>query len=139
MLDQVGFYSIWRPCLCGVWRLLYLSQQLSTEDGNVYPLLGVVPLTMEMTGRLVDFGYVTVTFTQDCLLGPKGTTIRGHSFHYSRIGSRTEVATSYRVEFSLSGAQQQEGFTCGNVLASYVHLHFGANPVVAQHFVAATA
>jgi cobyrinic acid a,c-diamide synthase len=140
MLDQVRAFirsggHVYGEC----GGLLYLSQQLSTEDGNVYPLLGVLPLTMEMTGRLVDFGYVTVTFTQDCLLGPKGTTIRGHSFHYSRIRSRSEVATSYQVEFSLSGAQQQEGFTCGNVLASYVHLHFGANPVVAQHFVAATA
>ena len=54
---------------CG--GLLYLSQQLSTSDGIVYPLLGIVPLAMEMTSQLVDFGYATVTFTQDCLLGPR--------------------------------------------------------------------
>jgi cobyrinic acid a,c-diamide synthase len=120
---------------CG--GLLYLSQQLSTADGSVYPMLGILPLRMEMTSKLVDFGYVTVTFTQDCLLGPRGTTIRGHSFHYSRICSDCEVATSYQVGFSLSGKQQREGFTHGNVLASYVHLHFGANPVVARHFVGA--
>jgi cobyrinic acid a,c-diamide synthase len=97
-------------------------------------MLGILPLKMEMTNRLVDFGYVTVTFTQDCLLGPRGTTIRGHSFHYSRICSECEVTTSYQVDFSLSGKQQREGFTNGNVLASYVHLHFGANPAVAQYF-----
>jgi cobyrinic acid a,c-diamide synthase len=120
---------------CG--GLLYLSRQLSTSDGSVYPLLGIVPLAMEMTSQLVDFGYVTVTFTQSCLLGPAGTSIRGHSFHYSRICSSAEVATSYQVEFSLSGRQQQEGFTCGSVLASYIHLHFRANPAVARHFAAA--
>jgi cobyrinic acid a,c-diamide synthase len=119
---------------CG--GLLYLSQQLSTTDGNVYSMLGIVPLAMEMTNKLVDFGYVTVTLTQDCLLGPRGTTIRGHSFHYSRICSGSDIATSYEVEFSLSGKRQSEGFTCGNVLASYVHLHFGANPAVARHFAA---
>ena len=119
---------------CG--GLLYLSQQLSTTDGNVYSMLGIVPLAMEMTNKLVDFGYVTVTLTQDCLLGPRGTTIRGHSFHYSRIRSGSDIATSYEVEFSLSGKRQSEGFTCGNVLASYVHLHFGANPAVARHFAA---
>ena len=100
-------------------------------------MLGLLPLEMEMTNKLVDFGYVTVTFTQDCLLGPRGTSIRGHSFHYSRICSDGEIATSYQVDFSLSGKQQREGFTRGNVLASYVHLHFGANPTVAQHFAGA--
>jgi cobyrinic acid a,c-diamide synthase len=119
---------------CG--GLLYLAQQLSTVDETVYPMLGILPLQMKMTGKLVDFGYVTVTFTQDCLLGPRGTTIRGHSFHYSRICSDSEVATSYQVDYSLSGKQQWEGFTRDNVLASYVHLHFGANPAVARHFAA---
>jgi cobyrinic acid a,c-diamide synthase len=138
MLDQIRAFTrsgghIYAEC----GGLLYLSQQLSTADGSVYPMLGILPLKMEMTSKLVDFGYVTVTFTQDCLLGPRGTTVRGHSFHYSRICSDTEVVTSYHVDFSLSGRQQKEGFTCGNVLASYVHLHFGANPAVARHFVGA--
>jgi cobyrinic acid a,c-diamide synthase len=119
---------------CG--GLLYLSQQLTTSDGSVYPLLGILPLAMEMTGKLVNFGYVTVTFTQNCLLGPAGTVIRGHSFHYSQIAASANVATSYQVDFSLSGMRQQEGFTLGNVLASYIHLHFRANPTVAEHFVA---
>jgi cobyrinic acid a,c-diamide synthase len=138
MLDQIRAFAqsgghIYAEC----GGLLYLSQQLSTVDGRVYPMLGILPLNMEMTNKLVDFGYVTVTFTQNCLLGPAGTTLRGHSFHYSRICSHCEVATSYQVDFSLSGKQQREGFTRGNVLASYVHLHFGANPTVAQHFAGA--
>jgi cobyrinic acid a,c-diamide synthase len=137
MLDQVRSFArsgghIYAEC----GGLLYLSQQLSTSDGGVYPLAGIVPLAMEMTGKLVDFGYVTVAFSQDCLLGPKGTLIRGHSFHYSRICSSSPVATSYQVEFSLSGRQQQEGFTSGNVLASYVHLHFRASPAIARYFAA---
>ena len=119
---------------CG--GLLYLSQELRSSEGRAYPLLGILPLTTEMTDKLVDFGYVTVTFTQDCLLGRKGTSIRGHSFHYSRICTSPQATTSYQVDFSLSGRQQQEGFTAGNVLASYVHLHFRANPAVAQHLVA---
>jgi cobyrinic acid a,c-diamide synthase len=138
MLDQIRAFArsgghIYAEC----GGLLYLSQQLSTADGSIYPMLGILPFDMEMTSKLVDFGYVTVTFTQDCLLGPRGATIRGHSFHYSRICSYTEVATSYQVDYSLSGTQQREGFTHGNVLASYVHLHFGANPGVARHFVGA--
>jgi cobyrinic acid a,c-diamide synthase len=138
MLEQIRAFTrsgghIYAEC----GGLLYLSQELSTADGSLYPMAGILPLKMAMTNKLVDFGYVTVTFTQDCLLGPRGTAIRGHSFHYSRICSDFEVATSYQVDFSLSGNRQMEGFTSGNVLASYVHLHFEANPAVARHFAAA--
>ncbi len=100
-------------------------------------MAGVLHLSMEMTGKLVKFGYVTVEFTEDCLLGRKGTVIRGHSFHYSRIASRADVATNYRVQYSMSGKEELEGFGQGNVLASYIHLHFRANPVVAENFVTA--
>jgi cobyrinic acid a,c-diamide synthase len=37
----------------------------------------------------------------------------------------------------MSGKEEMEGFRLGNVLASYIHLHFRANPVVAENFVAA--
>ena len=94
-------------------------------------------LFRSMTGRPVQFGYVTVEFAEDCLLGRKGTIVRGHSFHYSRIISQAEVETSYRVQYSLSGKEELEGFRLGNVLASYIHLHFRANPAIAESFVAA--
>ena len=63
--------------------------------------------------------------------------IRGHSFHHSRMVSRGAVETSYHVQYSMSGKEEMEGFHRGNVLASYIHLHFRANPVVAENFVAA--
>ena len=100
-------------------------------------MAGVLPLSMQMTDRLVQFGYVTVEFTEDCLLGRKGTVVRGHSFHYSRIASQGKIATSYHVQYSMSGKEELEGFRQGNVLASYIHLHFRANPAVAENFVAA--
>jgi cobyrinic acid a,c-diamide synthase len=116
--------------------MLYLSERLRVDDGS-YPMAGVLPLSMQMTERLVQFGYVTVEFAEDCLLGRKGTVVRGHSFHYSRIASQGEVQTSYHVQYSMSGKEEMEGFGQGNVLASYIHLHFRANPAVAENFVAA--
>ena len=70
------------------------------------------------------------------MLGPKGTVVRGHSFHHSRIASQGNVATSYHVQYSMSGNEELGGFRRGNVLASYIHLHFRANPAVAENFVA---
>jgi cobyrinic acid a,c-diamide synthase len=41
------------------------------------------------------------------------------------------------VQYSMSGKEEMEGFRSGKVLASYIHLHFRANPAVAGNFVAA--
>ena len=136
MLEEVrAFAASGKPVYAECGGMLYLSQGLSV-DGESYPMAGALPLSMQMTDRLVQFGYVTVEFTKDCLLGPKGTLIRGHSFHYSRVASQGEVGTSYHVQYSLSGKEEMEGFQLGNVLASYIHLHFRANPAVAENFVA---
>lgn len=118
---------------CG--GMIYLSRQLITSDKTSHQMAGILPFAVETTPRLVQFGYVTVEFTRDCLLGARGTEVRGHSFHYSHIVSGDGTQTSYRVQYSLSGKEEVEGYNVGNILASYIHLHFRANPSVAQHFI----
>jgi cobyrinic acid a,c-diamide synthase len=137
MLEEVrAFAASGRPVYAECGGMLYLSESLGADDQS-YAMAGVLPLSMQMTEKLVQFGYVTIEFAEDCLLGRKGTIVRGHSFHYSKIASRGDVATSYHVHYSMSGKEEMEGFRLGNVLASYIHLHFRANPVVAENFVAA--
>jgi cobyrinic acid a,c-diamide synthase len=137
MLDEVrAFAASGKPVYAECGGMLYLSEKLSVGDTS-YAMVGALPLAMQMTEKLVQFGYVTVEFTENCLLGRKGTVVRGHSFHYSRIESRGEVRTSYHVQYSMSGKEEMEGFRQGNVLASYIHLHFRANPAVAENLVAA--
>ena len=137
MLEEIrGFAASGRPVYAECGGMLYLSQSLSVAEKE-YAMAGVLPLAMEMTDKLVQFGYAVVEFTEDCLLGRKGTVVRGHSFHYSRIVSKADVVKSYRVQYSLSGREDLEGFQQGNILASYIHLHFRANPTVAENFVAA--
>jgi cobyrinic acid a,c-diamide synthase len=137
MLEEVrGFADSGRPIYAECGGMLYLSESLRVDDKS-YALAGVLPLSMQMTDKLVQFGYVTVEFTEHCLLGRKGMVVRGHSFHHSRITSQGDVATIYHVQYSMSGKEEFEGFQQGNVLASYIHLHFRANPAVAENFVAA--
>ncbi len=133
-----AFAASGHPVYAECGGMLYLAEKLKTTDNAAWPMAGILPLRLEMSPRLVDFGYVTVTFTEDCLLGPAGTEVRGHSFHYSRVAYAAEdLATCYSVQYSLSGKTQAEGYGGGSVLASYVHLHFRANPEVARNLVAA--
>jgi cobyrinic acid a,c-diamide synthase len=135
--DVRAFAASGRPVYAECGGLLYLAESLTISDGSKYAMAGVLPLSMQMTDKLVQFGYVTVEFTEDCLLGRSGTVVRGHSFHYSRISSQDEVATSYRVRYSMSGREELEGFRQGNVLASYIHLHFRTHSAIADSFVMA--
>lgn len=136
MLSAVrDFVVSGRPVYAECGGMIFLSRQITLRDGTSYRLAGVLPFDIEMTDKLVDFGYVTVELSSDCLLGSAGTLIRGHSFHYSRISNVPDLARHYRIAYSLSGRTENEGYRLGSVLASYVHLHFRANREIARSFV----
>ncbi|MGA8273183.1 MAG: cobyrinate a,c-diamide synthase [Candidatus Sulfotelmatobacter sp.] len=123
-----------KPVYAECGGLMYLAEKVATIEGQSYPMAGVLPLTIEMTKGLVHFGYADVEFAQDCLLGEKGTIVRGHSFHCSRIVADRSLQYAYRVHYSLTGRREQEGFVSGRVLASYIHLHFRSNPSLVSSF-----
>ena len=94
-------------------------------------------MDFEMTPRLANFGYVKVEFAENCLLGDRGTQVRGHSFHCSRAQVDSSMPAAYRLKYTLSGREELEGYQYKNVLASYVHLHFRGNPTLAASLVTA--
>ena len=86
MLQDIrDFAKTNKPIYAECGGLMYLAEELITIEEGTYPMAGVLPIAIEMTKSLVHFGYADVEFAQDCLLGEKGTTVRGHSFHCSRI------------------------------------------------------
>jgi cobyrinic acid a,c-diamide synthase len=120
---------------CG--GLMYLAQEIRDLEGRVHPMAGVFPFAVRMLPRLKALGYREVTLTAPGLLGPAGTTARGHEFHYSEIaGEPGGVPRLYRLTPRRGGAAVSEGYSQNHVLASYVHLHFGSNPEVARYLVA---
>ncbi len=126
-----------RPLYAECGGMIYLGCELVLLDGTVHEFANVLPLAVEMTTKLVQFGYADVTLTRDCLLGPAGTALRGHSFHHSRLLGAPAVDTAYQVAYSITGQEEAEGYTRKNVLASYLHLHFRTHAEVAERFVEA--
>jgi len=120
---------------CG--GLMYLGRHLRLRDGQNLAMVGVLPFGTMLTDRLVRFGYTEVSFTADCLLGRAGASARGHSFHYSTIDGAPNAECVYRMRSTLSGMESTEGYVVGNVLASYIHLHFLSNPELSANFVRA--
>ena len=119
---------------CG--GLMYLSREIEDLAGNRHPMAGVLPLKVRMLPRLRALGYREITLTAPGLLGPAGTKARGHEFHYSEIAAvPADFPRLYRLTARQGTETTTEGYCVNNVLASYVHLHFGSNPEIARHLV----
>jgi len=131
------FCAAGKPVYAECGGMMYLGQEIIVE-GKTFSMAGVLPLRIEMSPRLVKFGYVNIHFEHDCVLGRAGTEAMGHSFHYSRIESIGMVDHAYLLKYIRAGRSEHEGFATQNVLASYVHIHFRTNRQLAQNFVDAT-
>jgi len=120
---------------CG--GLMSLAESYFDDAGIEYPMMGVLPGSTRLTGKL-KMGYREVVGLESSPLLEKSQTARGHEFHYSEwIRPEESNSFAYEIQPRMGGESQPEGFTKNNLLASYVHLHFASNPTLARNFVAA--
>lgn len=117
---------------CG--GLMYLGQELRDRDGRRFPMVGLIPGRSSMHGGRLTLGYRELTALRDSPVRRAGERVRAHEFHWSLSdGDRPEMA-AYAVDGT---PERREGCVNGSVLASYMHLHFGADPGIAPRFVEA--
>lgn len=110
--------------------LLYLSRSL---DGK--PMCGVLPAESRMTERLT-LGYREAVALRDNALAAAGTRVRGHEFHRTVL----EPGAGADPAWGLTHPERRvEGFVSGGVHASYLHVHWAAEPSLARRLVASAA
>jgi cobyrinic acid a,c-diamide synthase len=115
---------------CG--GLMYLGESTGDFEQKSYDMAGVLPVASRIHSPKLSLGYRTVKALRDNPLLPTGETVRGHEFHWSVLASGEEKANAYAI---VDGGDRREGFQQGNVLASYVHLHFAGRPDMASRFI----
>jgi cobyrinic acid a,c-diamide synthase len=116
------------PCWAECGGLLWLARSL---DGR--PLCGVVPADATMSGR-VHVGYRTATSRRENPVLPLGSTVRGHEHHYSTLEPSGDA-------LALEGraGRRVDGWASATMLATYLHLHLGADTGPAERFVGTVA
>ena len=111
---------VWAECGGMAW----LAKSLEAVE-----MCGIIDTTVAMTNRLT-LGYREGVLNTSSPIGTAGTRVRGHEFHYSQtdqpgdfltLSSRNETVTS--------------GFGSPNLAASYLHIHLGTRPDLAENFV----
>ncbi|TDX52990.1 cobyrinate a,c-diamide synthase [Orenia marismortui] len=117
---------------CG--GLMYLAEEIRGFNSNCYSMVGVVPAKIEMMDSLQAMGYVKAKAVNDNLLLKEDETVKGHEFHYSKLIDLKEFNSAYQLYGGKGTKWRYEGFANKNLLASYVHLHFGSNLEIVKRF-----
>jgi cobyrinic acid a,c-diamide synthase len=120
---------------CG--GLMYLGRKLKHSNGKSFKMAGLFPFTTIMDTRIRALGYYTVRARKTGILATRGEEARGHQFRYSHIEGIPDASSRvFTLEKDRTTKAMTEGFVFKNVLATYMHLHFGSNTHFARGFVA---
>lgn len=68
---------------CGGYMVLGTS--LTDAGGVVHPMAGLLGVSTSFARRKLHLGYRTARLIDDVCLGPAGTPLRGHEFHYASV------------------------------------------------------
>ncbi|MFG2141986.1 cobyrinate a,c-diamide synthase [Streptomyces sp. NPDC048650] len=110
--------------------LLYLSRSI---DGR--PMCGVLPADARMTERLT-LGYREAVALEDNALAVAGTRVRGHEFHRTVLEPGAGASAAWGMTHP---ERRLEGFVHAGVHASYLHVHWAAEPSLAARLVRSAA
>ncbi len=128
---------------CG--GFMYLCEEIIDFSGKSYKTCGLIPAKTMMEKKLQKVGYVTAEALTDSVLASKGDTIKGHEFHFSTmepLGDDRGKGHPFSWAFTLEGGRTKTtykgGYSSadGNVVASYLHMHFAGNEKAAERFIA---
>jgi len=121
---------------CG--GFMYLTKEIIDFDGKHYDMVGAIPATCSMQGKLQTVGYVEATALSDNALCVAGEILHGHEFHFSLM-NLDDCAENFPWAFEFkkvrTGMSYPGGYAYGNILASYLHMHFAGHEQGAERFI----
>lgn len=112
------------PILAECGGMMALAESLddgASDAANPWPMAGLLPGRVVVQKRLAGLG-------PQAMPTPQGT-LRGHTFHYSRL--ETAMPVQDYTSKNPSGAQGEAVYRIGSLTASYFHGYFPSNPEAA--------
>ncbi|WP_026677681.1 cobyrinate a,c-diamide synthase [Fictibacillus gelatini] len=124
------------PTLAECGGFMYLNQSIETTDGSIFPMVGLIPGTINMQTKLAALGYREITGTEGNFLLENGQKAKGHEFHYSTFHSDEKFSPAYETK-GMRGIKK-EGYMNGNLIAGYTHFHFASCPQMVKRWIRAS-
>ena len=104
---------------CGGYMVLGTS--LTDAHGAVWPMAALLGVATSFERRKLNLGYRTAILAADGCLGPSGTRLRGHEFHYASVVTPGDDAPFAMVSDAYGAAPTPAGGRRGHVSGSFFH------------------
>lgn len=105
---------------CG--GFMTLGEAIVDAEGTAHPMLDLLPLVTRFDRRKLHLGYRAIVTRAETPLGPAGTALRGHEFHYSVIGSEGKADRPFNAADARGADLGPLGLARDRVFGSYMHL-----------------
>jgi cobyrinic acid a,c-diamide synthase len=105
---------------CGGYMVL--GRSLTGADGEAWPMAGLLDVSTSFARRKLHLGYRNACLVADGCLGPAGTRLRGHEFHYASIETPGEDAPFAQVSDACGADAVPDGGRRGFVSGSFFHV-----------------
>jgi cobyrinic acid a,c-diamide synthase len=123
------------PVLGECGGLMALSESVTTTDGAIHEMAGVLPATVRMHDRYRALDHVELRATRDTVTASTGDRRRGHEFHYSSADVAGDAEFAFEVLRGDGILDEREGLTEYRTLGTYCHCHAesGVFDVLVEH------
>jgi cobyrinic acid a,c-diamide synthase len=100
---------------------MVLGSTLTAADGVTYPMLGLLGHATSFARRRLQLGYRQARLLADGVLGPAGSAVRGHEFHYASTSEPGADAPLATLTDALGRDLGPAGGRRGRVSGSFFH------------------
>ena len=105
---------------CGGY--MALGTALTDADGVTHPMAGLLSVTTSFARRKLHLGYRNARLLDSFCLGPAGTVLRGHEFHYASVEAPGDDAPFALVSDAYGSEPAASGSRRGLISGSFFHV-----------------
>jgi cobyrinic acid a,c-diamide synthase len=105
---------------CG--GFMSLGSGLTDAAGVSHQMAGLLDVETSFAKRRMTLGYREARLAATCAVGPAGTALRGHEFHYATIASEGRDDPFAFVADVYGAAASPQGARRGRVTGSFFHI-----------------
>jgi cobyrinic acid a,c-diamide synthase len=121
-LDGLRGFAKTRPIHGECGGYMVLGKLLTDADGVGHTMAGLLDVSTSFVKRKLHLGYRKATLIESSCLGPAGTRLRGHEFHYASIERLGGDAALALVSDAYGNEPIAAGSRCGLVSGGFFHV-----------------